>query len=648
MKFSESWLREWVNPTLSSEALCDKLTMAGLEVEERASVSPPFSGIVIGQVLKVDKHPSAERLHVCEVNVGSANALSIVCGAANVKSGMRVPVAMLNAVLPNKSTIQPVAIRGVESQGMLCSAAELGLAEASEGLMALPDDAPIGKNIRDYLHLEDNTIEIGITPNRGDCLSIRGIAREVSALTGTPIKKIHFPPVKSMSKDTASVSISIKAPMDCPHYVGRVIRNVKADAETPTWMKEKLRRSGIRAISPIVDITNYVMLELGQPMHAFDLNTIDHEIVVRMSKQGERILLLDGSEKELDGSTLVIADKQKPLAIAGVMGGHDSSVTLLTRDIFFESAYFSPAVIVRQRQYYQLNSDSAYRFERGVDPTIQQEAIERATQLILDITGGEAGPVTAEKNPEYFPKPVTVTLSKDKLDRVLGTSIPEKEIDAILQRLHFTKAGNNAFQIPSFRSDISIPEDLIEEVARLFGYEKIPMHSLAGKLLIHQKDTQSQDLYLLRQALCDQGFHEIISYSFVDKKLQQLFDPAAAPETLINPLTADMSVMRTNLWPGLANTLLYNKSRQQHRIRLFEIGTCFIQQGKTLLQQPRLAGLITGLVFPEQWGMSSRESDFFDLKGNLLNILEMNDLHFAPETHPALHPGQTGWHLSQR
>ena len=480
-----------------------------------------------------------------------------------------------------------------------------------------------------------------------------GIAREVSALTNTPLTApVSLEEVKATITDT--FPLSIQSPAGCPHYVGRVIRHVKADASTPSWMQEKLRRSGIRTISPIVDVTNYVMLELGQPMHAFDLQTIQKEVVVRLSKAGEKIALLDGSEKELDANTLVIADKEKPLAIAGVMGGLDSSVTLLTRDIFLESAYFSPMVIARQRQYYGLNSDSSYRFERGVDHAMQREAIERATHLILEIAGGEAGPVIEEMNKAHLPPPISVRLPMDKIARLLGTSVPDKEVTAILKRLNFIPSKNGEYHIPSYRPDVTLPEDLIEEIARVYGYDKIPTHTLTGTLQVQQTENKYQNLSRLRQSLSDQGYHEIVSYSFVAKKLQMLFDPGVQAEELSNPITADMTVMRTNLWPGLANTLLYNKSRQQHRIRLFEIGVCFNKQDDTVIEQLRLAGLMMGLAFPEQWGMASREADFFDLKGHVMSVLKQfyleGEIRFEPDTHPALHPGQTAaiFHLSQK
>lgn len=660
MKCSESWLREWVNPTITREELSTILTMAGLEVEEIAPVSQDFSGVIVGQVLKIEKHPEADRLNICEVNVGSASTLKIVCGAPNVRAGLKVPVAMINATLPNKMVITAATLKGVASQGMLCSASELGLSDDNEGLLELAADAPIGKDLKSYLKLDDYTIDISITPNRGDCLSIKGLAREVSALTKSPLlKDNNIPEVQSTFNLIHTVSVEAK--QDCPVYIGRILRNVKADAETPAWLKERLRRSGIRSISPVVDVTNYVMLELGQPMHAFDLNTIHQGIHVRKAKYGEKITLLDGSEQQLDAETLVIADAKNPLAIAGVMGGMDSSVTLLTKDIFLESAFFTPQTVARQRQHYGLTSDSAYRFERGVDPTIQRAAIERATQLIIEISGGDVGPVIEIIHNDNVPKQNTITLVKEKITKVLGVAISDQEVEAIFKALHFafnhdpfSKQDSWVVHVPSYRFDITLPEDLIEEIARLRGYDKIPTHALKGQLQGAHANEGAKDLQALRQFLSDEGYHEIISYSFVDKKLQNLLAPDEEPCELVNPITNEMTVMRTNLWPGLLNTLLYNKSRQQNRIRLFEIGTCFTKRGKNLLQESRLGGLITGLAHPEQWGFAVRTVDFYDLKGDLERLFHFlnidNQLIFKPETSPALHPGQSAgiYHGSQK
>ncbi|VVC76068.1 Phenylalanine--tRNA ligase beta subunit [Aquicella siphonis] len=647
MKCSESWLREWVDPGLTHEQLCSTLTMAGLEVEEIVPVANHFSGVIVGQVLTTERHPEAERLHVCTVNIGEPAILEIVCGAENVRAGIKVPVAAVNAVLPNGTVISQAVIRGVTSQGMLCSASELGLSETSQGLLELPEDAPIGADLKTYLMLDDHIIDISITPNRGDCLSVRGIAREISALTRVPLLKNNpTPEVESVFNIIHSVAV--EAESACPVYIGRVIRNIKADALTPVWMKERLRRSGIRAISPVVDATNYVMLELGQPMHAFDLNRVRQGIRVRLSRTGETITLLDGSEKHLDAQTLIIADDEKPLAIAGVMGGADSGVNLLTTDIFLESAYFDPQVIARQRQYYGLTSESAYRFERGVDPTIQRQAMEWATQLIIDITGGEVGPVIELVNKSALPDQRLLTLPVEKIEKVLGVAIPGQEVENIFEALKFKyKRENTQWRVlvPPYRFDITLPEDLIEEIARLHGYDKIPAHTLAAELQSGNTSTGARDWRPLRQLLSDRGYHEVITYSFIDSKLQKLLDPEETPCELVNPITSDMTVMRTSLLPGLVNTLLYNHSRQQNRVRLFELGTCFNRRGKNILQQSRLGGIIMGHVCPEQWGIPAREADFYDLKGDLeclFHTLPANKpLTFKPVNHPGMHPGQT-------
>jgi phenylalanyl-tRNA synthetase beta chain len=518
------------------------------------------------------------------------------------------------------------------SRDALCTALTMAGLEVEEAVSA-----------HSALKPDDYIIDLSITPNRGDCLSIRGIAREVSALTRSPLlQKQNTTQVNPVSNHTLDVVVEAKK--DCPVYCGRVITNVKAAATTPEWLQERLRASGIHSISPIVDVTNYVMLELGQPMHAFDLDTIEQKIIVRPSAKGEQISLLDGSEKQLDAETLVIADAKKPLAIAGVMGGMDSSVTLLTKNIFLESAFFLPQTVARQRQYYNLASDSAYRFERGVDPTIQREAIERATQLILEITGGEAGPVIEAAYQK--PKTCSIALSHEKIAKVLGLSLDKKEVEDIFNALTFSFKHENQHwivDVPPYRSDITLPEDLIEEIARIHGYDKIPIHTLKAELQTARAE-EEMDLQALKQLFSDAGYHEIISYSFVDSKLQALLDPDAKTCELVNPITAEMTVMRTNLWPGLINTFLYNKSRQQHRIRLFETGTCFNQQGKDLHQETRLGGLAAGLASPEQWGSKSREVDFYDVKGDLERLLHFLNadlkFDFKPETHPGLHPGQ--------
>lgn len=589
MKISENWLREWVNPHMDRDALCSALTMAGLEVEEAAPVAKEFSGVVVGAVLRSYQHPDAARLTVCKVSVGNAALLNIVCGADNVREGMKVAVAVVGAKLPDGLTIAQAKIRGIDSEGMLCSARELGMAEDGGGILSLPIDAPVGKDLRQYLQLDDCVMDVSVTPNRGDCLSVRGLAREVGAIANIPMVPVKV--IEALKKNRDAIPVNIINTSACPHYVGRIIRNVKVDLSTPIWMTERLRRGGIRSINPVVDVTNYVMLEFGQPMHAFDLSKIQNGIEVRLSQKGEKIALLDGTTQLLDDQTLVIADKKQPLAIAGVMGGLDSSVTLLTQDIFLESAYFSPAVVARQRQYYNLNSDSAYRYERGVDPAIQRQAMERATSLILEIAGGEAGIIIEASSHEAIPKKRDIRLSDGKISQLLGISISSVDVKRILTALGFVCRRESDKWIvvpPTWRFDINIPEDVIEEIARLFGYDKIPMQPMSCILEPARKAEEGKSCDEIRSVFSALGFHEIISYSFIDKKLQQKLDPQQPCVELVNPITAEMGAMRSNLWGGLINTLIYNKSRQQQRLKLFEVGTAFLNQEDGLHQPLKL------------------------------------------------------------
>lgn len=647
MKFSESWLREWVNPLLSREELGDRLTMAGLEIDSLRPVAEPFKGVVIGEILSVEKHPYADGLTICAVDAKQPHNLNIVCGATNVKKGMKAPVALINASLPHKPSIQEIDIRGVVSQGMLCSAADIGLAEKSEGLFQLNEDAPIGHDFWQYLSLDDYVFDVAITPNRGDCLSILGMAREVSALTQIPLKEVAIKPVRPTILDTFNVEVV--AHDACPHYVGRVVRGIKTNATTPIWMVERLRRGGIRTVSPIVDITNYVMLELGQPMHAFDFQQLEGQVTVRLARAGEELALLDGATIELNPETLVIADSQKPLAIAGVMGGIDSGINPMTQDVFLESAFFKPSVVARQRQIYQLSSESAYRFERGVDPQLQVWAIERATQLLIEITGGKPGPLIDVRSGEDYQHQV-IAFNPELIASILGMhNISATEIEEILNCLGFSCKKEKALwqvKVPSWRFDVSGSIDLVEEVARLYGYDNIfttrPSFSVPAYTIKENQVTLSR----VRRLFCDLGYHEVITYSFVNAEWQRLLNPEKTAKPLVNPITADMTVMRTNLWPGLLGAYLYNRDRQQLRGRFFETGLCFIPEKGGLLQVPLLGGLMIGSAFPEQWGSISRSADFYDLKGDIENLLrltgfESSEFQFKPISHPALHPGQT-------
>jgi phenylalanyl-tRNA synthetase beta chain len=646
MKFSESWLREWVNPTLKREQLCEKLTMAGLEIESAIPIAEKFSGVIVAQVVAVTPHPEADRLNVCEVNIGKSKNLTIVCGASNVKANMKVAAALGNAVLANDFKIKNSTIRGIISEGMLCSAQELGLGEDSEGLFELPANAPLGTEVWDYLKLEDYLIDVSITPNRGDCLSIRGMAKEVAALTQAPVNEIDIPEIKAFVQDVLSVNVHAKS--DCPCYIGRVIREVDTKAITPVWMREHLRRGGIRSISAIVDIMNYVMLELGQPMHAFSLDKLQGSVEVRLAKKNEIIKLLDDSEIELEADTLIIADQKTPLAIAGVMGGLDSAVTLATKDVFLESAFFKPTTIARAARKYNLSSDSAYRFERGIDPELQRKAMERATELVLEISGGNPGPIIEVTDAPNLPQPAVIDLSHAKVTKILGCDIPASTIEIIFDHLNFVYQKNKTgwqVTVPARRSDISRDVDLIEEIARLYGYDEIPCHQPFAKLQIANSVESKVTPQVIRRALCDLGYHEVVTYSFIDKKMQTLFEPKQVPLNLVNPMTPEMAVMRTSLLPGLMNTWIYNQNRQQSRIRLFETGLRFIQTDAGLVQARTLSGLISGTAQSEQWGIPSRAADFFDIKGDLQNLFTLThaaaEFIFQPSVHPALHPGKT-------
>lgn len=647
MKFSEAWLREWVSLNLAREELCERLTMTGLEVEGIEPVCDAFAKVVIGKVLEVKKHPEAAQLQLAELEVGSGHPLVIVCGAANLKAGMKTAVALVNAVLPKNKMVKAAEIRGINSEGMLCSASELGLADESEGLLELPQDAPVGADLWEYLELSDHIIEVAVTPNRGDCLSLKGMAREVAAVTGASPKKRVIPEIKALSSDFFPVSVEAKEA--CPIYLGRVIRGVRADIATPIWMKERLRRSGLRSVNVIVDVTNYVMLELGQPMHAFDLAKLEKKIIVRRATSQEELQLLDGRVIQLTEETLIIADQNKPLAIAGVMGGSDSGVSLKTQDLFLESAFFTPSIVARQRQLHQLNSESSYRFERGVDPALQRQALERATRLLIDLVGGKPGPVVEVKQAGYG-LTKTLKLRRNRMADLLGCSmITDKEIKTFLQGLGFgcqKETGGWQVRVPSWRFDVTQEVDLIEEVARLYGYEKICPSKPLFPIQTHQLSESRLALPRVRRLFCDLGYHETVTYSFVSKELQNLLDPQREPKALLNPITAEMTVMRTNLWPGLLATYLYNRDRQQTRGRFFEIGLCFVEEEKKLSQFLMLGGLVSGSAFPEQWGAPAREIDFFDLKGNIQNLLQLthfpeDQFYFKPVTHPALHPGQT-------
>lgn len=645
MKFSEQWLREWVNPSVDTDALVHQLTMAGLEVDSAEAVASSFEHVVVGEVKSVESHPNADRLCVCSVDIGEKEPVQIVCGAKNVKQGMKVPTAKIGATFATGLKIKKSKLRDVESHGMLCSAEELGLAEESDGIYPLPADAPVGESVRDILNLDDIAIDVDLTPNRGDCLSVWGIAREVGAINQMKLNLIDFPVVPAASDN--AVTVDIKSDDACPNYVGRVIKGVDMKADAPVWMIERLRRSGIRSISPVVDVTNYVMLELGQPMHAFDLSAVHDGVVVRMAKAGEKIVLLDENEVTLQENTLVIADKQNPIAIAGVMGGLDSAVSNDTRDIFLESAFFTPNTIAGKARSYGMSTDSSHRFERGVSPDLQEFAIERATNLLLSIVGGTPGPVTVVSSSAYMPKPVTIHLRTARVNQILGEGLTTGQIETYLRFLGMDciKAGEGLdVTVPVSRFDITLEVDLIEEVVRLYGYDNIPTTEPVARLRMATDVEESIKPMRFAHALCDAGYHEVVTYSFVDDAQQKRIDRHHDGIPLVNPISSEMSVMRTTLLPGLIDAIRYNQNRQQNRLRLFETGLRFIQADDALLQQNMIAGVVVGAVKPVQWDIKSSSPDFFDVKGDLENLFALThdpeSFSFTETQHPALHPGQ--------
>ena len=646
MKFSESWLRSAVNPSISTEELVAQVTMAGLEVDAVESAAPEMSGVVVGEILSVEQHPDADKLRVCQV-AGGGETAQVVCGAPNARAGIKVPFATVGAKLPGDFKIKKAKLRGVESFGMLCAQTELQLGDDDDGLWELPADASVGSDLIEYLELNDNIIEVDLTPNRGDCLSIRGLTREVGVLNKTAVLEQACAPVTASIND--SISITLEAPEACARYVGRVVRNLDLRQPTPQWMQEKLRRSGVRSLGPAVDVTNYVLLELGQPMHAFDLSKIDGGIVVRMGRD-EKVKLLDDSDVVIDTQTLVIADQSKALAMAGIMGGDESAVGDDTTDILFESAWFNPLAIAGKARNYGKHTDSSHRFERGVDSELQVAAIERATALMLEICGGETGPVVIQESAEHLPAPATIKLRDAHLAQQLGVVIGSAEIDDILARLGLTFVSRDdegsTWVAPSWRFDIAIEQDLVEEVARIYGYNNLPTSTPTMALELQAKPERQQDLSIFRQQLVASGYQEAVTYSFVDPELQKLVDPETDGIALQNPISADMSVMRTSLWSGLLSTAIYNLNRQQNRVRIFEAGQCFVPgENGELTQNMALAGLICGSRTPAGWTASKDKVDFFDIKGDLESVLALTGLaeqfSFSAAEHPALHPGQS-------
>tara|TARA_R110002072_G_scaffold3149_6_gene23506 strand:- start:37747 stop:40119 length:2373 start_codon:yes stop_codon:yes gene_type:complete len=643
MKFSEKWLREFVNPDVNTETLMHQLTMAGLEVDGIEPACPAFDGLVVAEVKTVSKHPDADKLQICEVDCGDKALLTIVCGAANVRQGMRTVLAKVGASLPGMGELKPVSLKGVTSTGMLCSAKEIGLGDDHEGIMDLSVDEPVGKPLTEVIDSDDNIIEISLTPNRGDCLSIMGIAREVAVFNQVDFS---VPEVRK-SDVTASTSRNVKlsAVSACPKYLGRVIENVDTTVKSPLWLTEKLRRSGIRSINIAVDITNFVMLEFGQPMHAFDNDVLRGEIEVRLPKSGEKIKLLDESEIDLKPDTLLITDESGPIAMAGVMGGFESAVSTTTQNIFLESAFFAPKQISGEARQYGLHTDSSHRFERGVDPELQSKAIERATELVLQICGGQAGPVVEALSVDELPKNKEVILRKAQIKRILGIELDEQFVTDTFTNLGMScNYDNNQWNTvaSSHRFDINIEVDLIEELARIYSYDAIPVSAPSNKLKMRVSNEYHETIKRIREVLVNRDYHEVITYSFIDPNLNKLLNNKNNL-LLSNPIAPELSEMRTSLLPGLLNTLQYNIKRQQERLRIFETGLVFNNE-EDLKQESHVAGLIHGNINEKQWDKDNISSDFYDIKNDveafILASFDVDDIKMETSESSILHPGQ--------
>ncbi|MCG6504459.1 phenylalanine--tRNA ligase subunit beta [Kingella sp. SNUBH-2017] len=641
MQFSYSWLKTQADTELSADKLEHLLTMSGLEVEEAETAAPAFAGVVIAEVKSVEKHPDADRLNVTQVDAGTGELVQIVCGAPNVKAGIKVPCSLPGAVLPGNFKIKPAKMRGVVSNGMLCSTDELGLPDDGvNGLHVLPQDAPVGANIREYLDLDDTVFTLKITPNRADCLSIKGIAREVSALTGCTFKQpaIHAAPITGSRKQP----VQIDAPADCGRFISRVIENVNARATTPDWMKQRLERSGIRSISALVDIGNYVMLEIGQPMHVFDADKLSGSLHIRRAREGETLECLNEKTVSLSENTLVVADEKSALSLAGLMGGAASAVSDGTRNIVLEAAWFAPAVIAGKSRQYGFGSDSSFRFERGVDYRLQADAIERATELVLQICGGQVGEMVEAVGDLPSEKRVGVRLSR--VAKVLGVDIAAEQVETILHKLGLQPEKTaDGFQTasPSFRFDIEIEADLIEEIGRVYGYENIPDDATSGSLKMLPLPETRRPRFAVYNEMAARGYREVVSYAFVDEAWETDFAANANPIRLQNPLAAQYAVMRSTLVGGLVEILQNNLNRKQNRVRIFEIARVFAKNADgSFAQNERIGGLWYGAAMPEQWGEKTRNADFYDIKADVENLLKNSKIEFAKTAHPALHPGR--------
>ncbi|MEJ2045256.1 MAG: phenylalanine--tRNA ligase subunit beta [Reinekea sp.] len=644
MKFSEKWLRQWVNPAITAQELMDQITMAGLEVDGFEPVAEAFEGVVIGEILSCEQHPNADKLRVCEVSNGT-DTVQVVCGAPNARQGLKVAFAEVGAVLPGDFKIKKAKLRQVESFGMLCSEKELGLSDNHEGIMELAAEAPVGQSLRDYFELDDIAIEVDLTPNRADCLSLNGLARELGALNGMAVTEQPVTPVAAVHDETFPVDI--QDTKGCPRYAGRVLNEIDINAATPVWMVERLRRSGIRSIDPVVDVTNYVMIEQGQPMHGFDLDQLNGKIIVRRAEKGEKLTLLDGQEIELNDTVLVIADAQGPLAMGGIMGGENSGVSANTKRVFLEAAFFAPIQLAGKARNFGLHTDSSHRFERGVDPQLQVKAIERATELLVEICGAKPGPVIVKEKTDQLPVAAEIELKSETVTSVLGLKIDDDKITAILTALGFEMLENRTgywkVKAPSWRFDMAIKEDLIEEIARIYGYNNLPVTAPSAALSPRGKKEQQTSVETLVERMVSLGYQEAITYSFVEPEAQKALFPTLQGVALANPISADLSVMRVSLWPGLLKALQYNLNRQQDHVRLFETGQRFRNEEKGLAQVDMLAGVVTGRRLAEGWYESGESIDFYDVKGDLeqlLSLIKGVEFDFVTGTNSALHSGQ--------
>ena len=646
MRVSFEWLNEWVETGWDAATLARRLTMGGIEVEAIEPSAPEFSGVMVGEVLAVERHPGADKLTVCRVAGGGATPLQIVCGAPNVRAGMKAPLALEGAVLPGGLVIRRAKLRGVESEGMLCSGRELGLSEDQDGLLELPAQLVTGTPLREALKLDDSVLVLNVTPNRGDVLSMIGAAREVAAIADRKLTPPHIEPVAAVHH--AKFPVRLEAPAACPRFAGRVIKGVDPKAVTPIWMRERLRRAGLRPISPIVDVTNYVMLELGQPLHAYDLRRLASHIDVRMAKDGERLTLLDGREIALDPDALVIADAAGPLGLAGIMGGEKSGVAVDTTDVFLEGAFFAPDAVAGRARRYGLVTDASQRFERGVDPRQQERAIERATAFLIDIAGGQAGPTVLTQVETQLPKRPSVTLRPERVASLLGVQVPRSDLEDILRRLGMQVAGAGdkmGVIPPSHRFDIAIEQDLIEEIGRIYGYDEIPREDARVPQSAQPATERRVSRERLMLLLADRGYQEAITNSFVDARTQRLLFPGRETLALANPISAELGEMRISLWPGLIEVLRGNLRRQQERVRLFEVGTRFEVQDGRLAESQAIAGLISGPAHAEQWGAEKRNADFYDLKSDVEALFGLTgrarEISYIATAHQCLHPGRS-------